>query len=94
MGLSIFLLLFLETVRKLITFWPESVNRPLHTFIYFLYFSMLYAPSSIYLLYANYHLNGQYTQNQEHAENHYPVQHRYHPCVGICTVDRVSVPDR
>ena len=58
MSLSIFLLLFLETVRKLITFWPESVNRLLHTFIYFLYFSLLYAPSSIYLLYANYHLNG------------------------------------
>ncbi|MBN2861335.1 MAG: diguanylate cyclase [Sphaerochaetaceae bacterium] len=58
MGLSLFLLLLLETIRKLITFWPESVNRSVHTFIYVLYFSLLYAPSSIYLLYASYHLNG------------------------------------
>lgn len=58
MGLSIFLLLLLETIRKLITFWPETVNRSVHIFVYFLYFSLLYAPSSIYLLYASYHLNG------------------------------------
>ena len=58
MGLSIFLLLLLETARKLITFWPEAVNRSVHLFVYVLYFSLLYAPSSIYLLYASYHLNG------------------------------------
>ncbi len=58
MSLSILLLLLLETLRKVVTFWPESVNRSVHTFIYFLYFSLLFAPSSIYLLYANYHMNG------------------------------------